>query len=75
MKRNGQSIAEYALMVGVVSAAFIAMAMLVQSSVKSNVNVMERQFISKARTTPPPPTTVHPPPPPPPPTTLPSAHN
>lgn len=52
MKNKAQSILEYALMVGIITAAIVAMALFIQRSVKSNVNVMQNQVEEAKSVTP-----------------------
>jgi Flp pilus assembly pilin Flp len=49
IKTNGQSIVEYALIVATVTAAFVAMAILIQRSIRSNVKVLDEQVEVKQR--------------------------
>ena len=47
MKKHGQSILEYAILIAIVSAAFIAMAMYVRRAVQGKLYKIEDQAIGK----------------------------
>ncbi|MDP3042654.1 MAG: hypothetical protein Q8N62_08060 [Candidatus Omnitrophota bacterium] len=44
MKNKAQSTIEYALLIAIVAAAFIAMNMYMQRSVQANFNIIEEQI-------------------------------
>lgn len=52
MKKTGQSVAEYALLVVAITAAFVGMRFLIQRSTGSNVEVLENQVLVKSLHTP-----------------------
>ncbi|MDD4938683.1 MAG: hypothetical protein PHE18_01555 [Candidatus Omnitrophica bacterium] len=47
--RRGQSIIEYALLIGIVAAAFLAMQLYMQRSVQANFKLIEDQVNAEAK--------------------------
>lgn len=51
MKKNGQSVMEYAILIAIISAAFFAMAMYVRRAVQGKLYKIEEQVVGRQNQT------------------------